>query len=65
MVFAQTDGIVSVLLHHTHTRGPSVTRMRNFLCLTRSSGQLSEPLHFSAAKPQVLMPQQITMSNVT
>ena len=33
MVFAQTDGIVSVLLDHTRTRGPSVTRMRDFFCL--------------------------------
>ena len=31
MVFAQTDGIVSVLLDHTRTRGPSVARMRDFL----------------------------------
>ena len=30
MVFAQTDGIVSVLLDHTRTRGPSVARMRDF-----------------------------------
>ena len=30
MVFAQTDGIVSVLLDPTHTRGPSVARMRDF-----------------------------------
>ena len=30
MVFAQTDGIESVLLNHTRTRGPSVTRMRDF-----------------------------------
>ena len=30
MVFAQTDGIESLLLNHTHTRGPSVTRMRDF-----------------------------------
>ena len=29
IVFAQTDGIESVLLNHTHTRGPSVTRMRD------------------------------------
>ena len=27
MVFAQTDGIVSVLLDHTHMRGPSFARM--------------------------------------
>ena len=30
MVFAQTDGIVSVLLDHTQMRGPSVARMRDF-----------------------------------
>ena len=29
MVFAQTEGIVSVLLDHTRTRGPSVARMRD------------------------------------
>ena len=33
MVFAQTDGIVSVLLDHTHTRGPSAARMRDFSSL--------------------------------
>ena len=31
IVFAQTDGIESVLLNHTRTRGPSVTRRRDFL----------------------------------
>ena len=30
MVFAQTDGIESVLLDHTITRGPSVARIRDF-----------------------------------
>ena len=30
MVFAQTDGIVSVLHDHTRTRGPSLARMRDF-----------------------------------
>jgi hypothetical protein len=30
MVFAQTDGIELVLLNHTCTRGPSVTRMQDF-----------------------------------
>ena len=30
MVFAQTDGIEMVLLNHTCTRGPSVTRMQDF-----------------------------------
>ena len=30
MIFTQTDGIVSALLDHTHTRGRSVTRMRDF-----------------------------------
>ena len=30
MVFTQTDGIVSVLLDHTFTRGPSIARMLNF-----------------------------------
>ena len=33
MIFAQTDGIVSVLLDHTCTRGPSVTRMWDFYVL--------------------------------
>ena len=28
MEFTQTDGIVSVLLDHTHTRGPSCARIR-------------------------------------
>ena len=31
MVFAQADDIELVLLNHTCTRGPSVTRMRYFL----------------------------------
>ena len=31
MVLTQTHGIVSVLLNNTHTRGPSVTRMRDIL----------------------------------
>ena len=31
MVLTKTHGIVSVLLNHTGTRGPSVTRMRDFL----------------------------------
>ena len=30
MVFSQTDGIVSVLLDHTHTKGLSVARMQDF-----------------------------------
>ena len=30
-VLTYTHGIVSVLLNHTRTRGPSVTRMRDFL----------------------------------
>ena len=30
MVLTKTHGIESVLLNHTHKRGPSVTRMRNF-----------------------------------
>ena len=30
MVLTKTHGIVSVLLNHTLTRGPSVTRMRDF-----------------------------------
>ena len=33
IVFAQTDGIESVLLDHTRTRGPSVARMRDFFVL--------------------------------
>ena len=32
MVFTQTEGIVLVLLDHTHRRGPSVARMRDFFC---------------------------------
>ena len=34
MVFAQTDGIVSVLLDHTRMRGPSVARMRDFVLVS-------------------------------
>ena len=30
MVSTQTHGIVSVLLNHTHTRGPSVAGIRDF-----------------------------------
>ena len=30
MVLTKTHGIESVLLNHTCTRGPSVTRMRDF-----------------------------------
>ena len=30
MVFTPTDGILSVLLDHTHTRWQSVARMRDF-----------------------------------
>ena len=30
MVLTKTHGIESVLLNHTRTRGPSVTRMRDF-----------------------------------
>ena len=33
MVFTPTNGIVSVLLDHTHTRGPSVARMQDFLII--------------------------------
>ena len=31
MVMTKTHGIESLLLNHTHTRGPSVTRMWDFL----------------------------------
>ena len=31
MVLTKTHGIESVILNHTRTRGPSVTRMRDFL----------------------------------
>ena len=31
MVLTKTHGIESVLLNHTHTRGPSATRMKDFL----------------------------------
>ena len=31
MVLTKTHGIVSVLLNYTHTRGPSVACMRDFL----------------------------------
>ena len=31
MVLTETHGIEWVLLNHTRTRGPSVTRMRDFL----------------------------------
>ena len=30
MIFAQTDGKISVLLDHTYTKGPSVIGMRDF-----------------------------------
>ena len=30
IVLTKTPGIESVLLNHTHTRGPSVARMRDF-----------------------------------
>ena len=30
MVLTKTHGIESVILNHTRTRGPSVTRMRDF-----------------------------------
>ena len=30
MVFAQTDGLVLLLLDHTRTRGPSVAHMHDF-----------------------------------
>ena len=30
LAFAQTDGILLVLLNHTSMRGPSVARMRDF-----------------------------------
>ena len=33
MVMTWIQGIVSVLLNHTHTRGPSVGRMWDFLLL--------------------------------
>ena len=33
MVLTQTHGIVSVLLNHTRTRGPSVADMRDFCML--------------------------------
>ena len=31
MVLTKTHGIESVIINHTRTRGPSVTRMRDFL----------------------------------
>ena len=43
MVLTKTHGIESVILNHTHTRGPSVTRMRDFfnlpLLVMRSRGE--------------------------
>ena len=30
MVFTQTDGVASVLLYNTRTRGPNFARMRDF-----------------------------------
>ena len=39
MVLTLTHGIVSVLLNHTCTRGPSVARMRDFFVLLVSSKQ--------------------------
>ena len=35
MVLTKTHGIVSVLRNHTHTRGPSVACMQDFLELKR------------------------------
>ena len=55
MVFAQTDGIESVLLNHTCTRGPSVTRMRDFFKknLTFYEPNLTEEFFgFSPAGPK-------------
>ena len=43
MVLTKTHGIESVILNHTHTRGPSVTRMRDFVwggqTLTQTNNQ--------------------------
>ena len=36
MALTKTHGIESVILNPTRTRGPSVTRMRNFLLLVDS-----------------------------
>ena len=33
MVLTKTHGIESVILNHTHTRGPSVTRLRDFFTI--------------------------------
>ena len=35
----ETHGIESVLLNHTHTRGRSVTRMRDFFSLVTLGGK--------------------------
>ena len=40
MVLTYTHGILSVLLNHTHTRGPSVTRMWDFYLKIASLGPL-------------------------
>ena len=37
LIFAQTDGIVSLLLDHTCTKGPSVTCMRDFSSIDNDS----------------------------
>ena len=46
IVLTKTHGIESVILNHTRTRGPSVTRMRDFF-ITRGGGGLSQFLIFS------------------
>ena len=45
MVFTQTDGIVSVLLYHTRTRGPSVARMRDFFSNENPQPVKEKPIH--------------------
>ena len=46
MLFTQTHGIESVLLNHTSTRGPSVTRMRDFSVEYKTLICLAEWLQF-------------------
>ena len=54
MVFAQTDGIELVLLNHTCTRGPSVTRMRDFYS-NPSSCSLNYVFNDSALNKSVIL----------
>ena len=61
MVFAQTDGIELVLLNHTRTRGPSVTRMQDFsfYFLLYNTGRFVKKIKCNIFKNIVLMSSKI------